>query len=103
MSFRQSDNWRYKLGGCGLVHVCPDSKCGKFGCYEHLDILDQNFNFSSLKFAVICKCGYQIDELIAVRSSFQGAIPCFLCSGNSNASLGINDINFMQDFYDQDE
>ena len=97
--FRNLDYGK-KKGGCGLIHWCPNKTCGELGCYEHLDFDDQTkFDLSQLKYSLVCNCGYKLDSLIGVRSTFQGAIPCFLCSGNSNASLGVNALKFLIELY----
>ena len=92
-------NYRSKEGGCGLIHVCPSKTCGQIGCYEHLPMTSEDFDFGALQYAVICNCGYSLKGKIAVRSSFQGAIPCFLCSRNSNASCSTNSLKFLQEYY----
>ena len=98
---KYNKNAEYRLinGGCGLVHECPLISCKKMGCYEHLNMNDLDFDFSNLNYGVLCNCTYDMNNKIAVRSTFQGAIPCFLNSRNSNASLTVDSLNFMTDYY----
>lgn len=91
---------RHKKGGCGLVHVCES--CNKLGCYEHLSLNDPDFDFCSLKYELICNCGFGLgpDDKIGVRSTFQGAIPSYLCDGNSNPILGTTALKWLRNMYE---
>ena len=60
---------------------------------------DFDFDFSDLNYAVLCNCKYSISDRIGVRSTFQGAIPCFLCCRNSNASYTVDNLKFIQEYY----
>ena len=90
---------RKQISGCGLIHKCP--VCKKLGCYEHLALNDANFDFSGLEYVVECHCGYSfnLNEKIALRGSFQGVIPCFLCYTNSSPTLSSNGIEYIRDYF----
>ena len=90
---------RHKHGGCGLIHICPT--CKTKGCYQHLNLNDETFDFGCLSYVFECVCGYGLAsrQQIELRGTFQGAIPCYLCSTNSNPELGLNTIKFMRNFY----
>ena len=87
------------LGGCGIIHVCPDKKCKKFGCYQHLPLNDSTFDCEQLDYEWFCSCGFDPNDdrkKVGVRSSFQGAIPSYLCCNNSNLRLSTNTLKYLE-------
>ena len=93
---------REKNGGCGLIHVCPQDDCKKLGCYDHLNMDDEEYNFGKLEFELICNCNYGLKwtDKIGLKSIFQGAIGSYLCSSSSLPSFTSTNVAFMRDIFD---
>ena len=87
------------LGGCGIIHICPDKKCKKFGCYKHLPLNNKNFDCQELEYGWFCSCEFDENDdnkKVGVRSSFQGAIPSYLCCNNSNLRLSKSTLKYLE-------
>ena len=98
-SMRTFEN-RRKYGGCGIIHQCPIIACCKIACYDHLDLNDVHFDFSTLKFHLECHCGYglkHINDKIGLQSTWQGVIPSWLCCASSKPSLTLNGLKYYTD------
>ena len=91
--------FRNKYGGCGRIHECPDNTCKKLGCYTHMPMDNPNYNYSKIKYKMVCNCGYGLgwNDKIGLKSCFQGAIGSYLCTGSSLPAFSFNNVKFMRE------
>ena len=91
---------RHKKGGCGFVHQCPKTECQEVGCYKHLELLKSSKDVcKSLKYVFECHCnyGFNRENKICLRSSFQGVIASYLCLSGSQIKLSMNTMKYMKE------
>ena len=109
LSHLQNANWLYmtinpnmrtenaskKLGGCGAIHFCH--KCEDAACYKHFPE-SEPMDCSTLDYGWFCSCDFDENDdskKIAVRGTFQGAIPSYLCCNNTNPSLNKSNLEYL--------